>query len=152
MEDHGQFPLRQFEDGLLFALRDLRSDEVHEPDQKEADEESDDVHPQIVDVALSDVEKVLAPFDHAGQQHRYQIQDPSVRAFSPPETEVETKGRENKKVAEELDEYAASEMARLDGGPVGGKGALKGDQVDVDLHHKVASLEDKEVQKQDKVD
>ena len=99
------------EDRLFFSVCDELSDRVQDHCRKNAQEESDDIHPQVIDIALTDLEYVLTAFDDGRKDYGNQAQDPLILMVSPPKLKVESERREDQKISEELDEDTVRETA-----------------------------------------
>ena len=74
-----------------------------------------------------------------------------MRLFSPPQIQVESEGRKDQEISEELHKNAALEMPASDPRPVDGKCAFKRNEVHAHPLGGRAPLEDKKVQKKEDI-
>ena len=143
---------RQFENCLLFPSGHFPTDTVQCFYNEDTDKEADNIHPQIIYVAFADIKEILARLDRSGKQDRDQVEDPSAAVVPPQKAQIETKGRENQEISEELYESAVSEGTFADQRPVYGESTPERYQMEASSGFRRGALEDEEIQKERDVD
>ena len=97
--------------------------------QKASDPETDDIHPEIVNVTFSGIQDVLSGLDRSRKKNRDQYQ-PSLSDVRKKDRNKKSERRKNEKVAEELDENSVTELTGKDLRPIYREGSLKREQID----------------------